>query len=356
MDARSDKYDPSSPITLPSASDSTVSSSSSNRSSSSSSSNLDPTPPDSSSFIISTSPDRSSTNTNSPGPSKPLPPSPSATSAGVDVTDQKKSDQVVISTLPPLPDLPPPPPTRTQHPFDTHAFVTYLEKSQLEPGVARTLMQAVRELIVRRGDRTRESMLGREDMENVAYLFRAALSELRTELSVRARNDGAALKAMAGAIRREVDQLEQKMKEDVGTLKHDIEMDMNNRKSETRSELKGFDIAIEEINNKFTISLGDLRTEIESAKWDATRRAIAIIVLIVVSAIGVSMVTTGPDKSTPPPRPKPTVMRDVAVGTEDEPLGLELDEERLDKLLAESGVGRRLTGQKKEKTEMDRIQ
>ncbi|EIW68067.1 hypothetical protein TREMEDRAFT_32707 [Tremella mesenterica DSM 1558] len=135
-------------------------------------------------------------------------------------------------------------------------------------------MQAVRELIVRRGDRTRESMLGREDMENVAYLFRAALSELRTELSVRARNDGAALKAMAGAIRREVDQLEQKMKEDVGTLKHDIEMDMNNRKSETRSELKGFDIAIEEINNKFTISLGDLRTEIESAKWDATRRAI----------------------------------------------------------------------------------
>lgn len=73
-----------------------------------------------------------------------------------------------------------------------------------------------------------------------------------------------------------------------------IEMDMNNRKSETRTEMKGFDIAIEvgtsaaysasheygadpfdqEINNKFTISLGDLRTEIESAKWDATRRAI----------------------------------------------------------------------------------
>lgn len=49
---------------------------------------------------------------------------------------------------------------------------------------------------------------------------------------------------------------------------------MNNRNAENRSELKIFDISIEEINNKFTISLGDLRTEIESAKWDATRRAI----------------------------------------------------------------------------------
>jgi hypothetical protein len=64
----------------------------------------------------------------------------------------------------------------------------------------------------------------------------------------------------------------------------------------------------QEINNKFTISLGDLKTEIESAKWDATRRAIcayhttpsekftdnrmaAIIIVIVLSAIGVSVYT-----------------------------------------------------------------
>lgn len=53
-------------------------------------------------------------------------------------------------------------------------------------------------------------------------------------------------------------------------------MDMNNRKAENRSDQKSLDIDIEEINNKFTISLGDLRTEIESAKWDATRRAISM--------------------------------------------------------------------------------
>lgn len=82
-------------------------------------------------------------------------------------------------------------------------------------------MEAVRRFIVRRGEVARDCMLGKEDMENAAYLFRAALNELRTELSVRTRNDGTALKAMSSAIRREVDQLEQKLKEDVQTLKHE---------------------------------------------------------------------------------------------------------------------------------------
>ncbi len=54
-----------------------------------------------------------------------------------------------------------------------------------------------------------------------AYLFAAALSELRTELSVRARNDGLALRSTSSLIRREVDALSQKLKEDIGTLKHE---------------------------------------------------------------------------------------------------------------------------------------
>ncbi|KAL7420286.1 hypothetical protein Q5752_005255 [Cryptotrichosporon argae] len=229
-----------------------------------------------------------------------------------------------------------------KHPFDTHAFVTHLEDAGLA-GTSRTLMEATREVIVRRAERARERMISKEDMDNEAYLFRAALSELRTELSVRTRNDGITLRAMSGAIRREVDGLEQKMKEDIQTLKHDIEMDMNNRKAETRTEMKSFDISIEEINNKFTISLGDLRTELESAKWDATRRAISIIVFVVIIGVGVSTVSIGggADEAKPevPAASAGTAaaattatMRDMAVGTDDdEPFGD--TEAKLDQLL-----------------------
>ncbi|WVF68257.1 hypothetical protein IAT40_003022 [Kwoniella sp. CBS 6097] len=241
-------------------------------------------------------------------------------------------------------------PRHLQHPFDTHAFVSYLEKSELSRGTSRALMEAVREMIIKRGKQTRHDMVGKEDAENAAYLFNAALSELRTELSVQARNDGLALKAMAGAIRREVDGLEQKITEDVQVLKHDIEMDMNNRKAETRTEIKGFDIYIEEINNKFTISLGDLRTEIESVKWDATRRAISIIILIVVATIAISTFLQTEAEPGPKVESKPAssssstaTMRDMAVGTDDGSFEEDVKtytEERLEKLLSDSGVAK----------------
>ncbi|KAJ9125560.1 hypothetical protein QFC22_000522 [Naganishia vaughanmartiniae] len=200
-----------------------------------------------------------------------------------------------------------------EHPFDTHAFVQHMEKSGFDAGVARVLMVATKELIVQRSRGARALLLHKEDTENAAYLFKAALSELRTELSVKARNDGIALRSTASLIRREVDSLSQKLKEDIGTLKHDIEMDMNNRKAENRSDQKGYDIAIEEINNKFTISLGDLKTEIEQAKWDATRRAITIIAGVVFTVISVVTLSGSEPAAKPPasPTPSPTNGADV---------------------------------------------
>lgn len=193
-----------------------------------------------------------------------------------------------------------------EHPFDTHAFVQHMEKSGFDAGVARVLMVATKELIVQRSRGARGLLLHKEDTENAAYLFKAALSELRTELSVKARNDGIALRSTASLIRREVDSLSQKLKEDIGTLKHDIEMDMNNRKAENRSDQKGYDIAIEEINNKFTISLGDLKTEIEQAKWDATRRAITIIAGVVFTVISVVTLSGSDTAAKPPASPTPS--------------------------------------------------
>ena len=48
------------------------------------------------------------------------------------------------------------------------------------------------------------------------------MSELRAELSVRAKSDSLSLKQMTLAIRRDIESLEQKIKEDVQTLKHEL--------------------------------------------------------------------------------------------------------------------------------------
>lgn len=54
-----------------------------------------------------------------------------------------------------------------------------------------------------------------------AYLFRAALSELRTEMTMRTRHGSAGVRTATSALRREVDALDGQMKEDIANLKHE---------------------------------------------------------------------------------------------------------------------------------------
>jgi Protein of unknown function (DUF1640) len=112
-------------------------------------------------------------------------------------------------------------------------------------------------------------------MSQQAYLFRAALSELRAEITMMTKNDSAAIRSATAALRREVDRLDVKMKEDVGTLKHEyitsdrslftcpclnlrwsrIQMELDSRKNEARSDMKQQDIAIEVSIGHFYINI-----------------------------------------------------------------------------------------------------
>lgn len=54
-----------------------------------------------------------------------------------------------------------------------------------------------------------------------AYLFRAALSEMRAEMTTRTRVETAAIRAQSASLRREVDALSVRLKESVEGLKHE---------------------------------------------------------------------------------------------------------------------------------------
>jgi Protein of unknown function (DUF1640) len=58
-------------------------------------------------------------------------------------------------------------------------------------------------------------------MPQQAYLFSAASSELRTEVTMRIRNETAAMRTATASLRREADTVSQKMKEDISNLKHE---------------------------------------------------------------------------------------------------------------------------------------
>ncbi|KAI3614698.1 hypothetical protein CBS9595_003969 [Malassezia furfur] len=208
-------------------------------------------------------------------------------------------------------DLPTPPHhpvyNKFEQPFNTHVFVRRLEQggwvaardgasgavpADRRHDPAEAIMDLTRSMLQERGEELAVRSIDRSDLDNRLYLFSSALSELRTEVRVRARNDAAALRSLTSLLQREVDGLSQKMQAEIERLKHDIQVDMNQRKHEVKEENNNLELDIQDLNNRFTIFLSDLKTEIEqSIKWDATRRALALvfgIVAILVSTLALA--------------------------------------------------------------------
>ncbi|CEJ01910.1 hypothetical protein G6F70_007114 [Rhizopus microsporus] len=203
-------------------------------------------------------------------PSKPFPP-PQPTRP-VEMLDQKNDKKIAMS------------PTldavaedmshkknvsfRQSHHFDTYKLLTQLESQGFSRKQAEVIMKGIKFRLRECTASMKQQLLLSSDLENESYLFKAALSELRTEIQVLRRNDMQMLQSELTLLTREVDILEQRLNEGIATMKNDIQMDMNNRKNETREDQKTMDMKIQEINNKFTIRLGDIRTEIEAVRWE----------------------------------------------------------------------------------------
>ncbi|KAF9006448.1 hypothetical protein BDQ17DRAFT_1276846, partial [Cyathus striatus] len=192
-------------------------------------------------------------------------------------------------------------PTYTSPPFHTHAFFAALERTFPEE-TARSLMRATRALLVDRIGRVRREALTIKDLDNQAYLFRAALSELRTEMTMSTKNESAAIRTKTAALRRDLDRLDVKMKEDIANLKHEIQMELDSRKNEAKADLKQQDIAIEELLNKAIVNVSDLRTAVEEVKWNNMRKAVVTLSVFALLMVFGMEIRPKP-KPAPPPAP-----------------------------------------------------
>ncbi|KAI0049604.1 hypothetical protein FA95DRAFT_1556699 [Auriscalpium vulgare] len=228
-------------------------------------------------------------------------PSPSQTQDDSSSTSPESS--LPVPTIPDPTRAPHTPPAYQNPPFHTYRFFAALEQTFPTP-TARNLMRATRALLVDRLGRVKRDGLMYKDLDNQAYLFRAALSELRTEVTVLTRSDTARVSAGSTALRREVDALQAKMKEDIQTLKHEIQMDVDSRKNEARNESKKVDLEIEGVLNKSLVSLYDLRSDMEEVKWDNMRKSVvALSAFLVVIVLSMEL--------RPKPKPIPPPMQNV---------------------------------------------
>ncbi|KAI8991287.1 hypothetical protein BDF20DRAFT_812620 [Mycotypha africana] len=168
---------------------------------------------------------------------------------------------------------------RRSHHFDTYELLTQLEQQGFTRKQAEVLMKGIKFRLRECTASMKQQLLLTSDLENESYLFKAALSELRTEVQVMRRNDMQKLQTELSVITREVEALEQKLNESMAEMKNEIQMDLNNRKNETKEDQKTMELKIQETNNKFTIRLGDIRTEIEAIRWETIWKGLAGVFL-----------------------------------------------------------------------------
>jgi len=171
-------------------------------------------------------------------------------------------------------------------PFNTLAVLNALEKCDLDRRQATTVMESLRSLMAARSQQGRQELLSVQELENSAYLFNAALGEVKTEAEVQRKKNIISLRSAVSSLQRESDGLAQIVRDEVNSLNSDIQLDINTAKEETSTSLKSLELDIMDLSNRYTVTLGEVRTEIEGAKWISTRRVMVTLVVVLVGVVG----------------------------------------------------------------------
>ncbi|MCJ1249916.1 hypothetical protein MMC30_007142 [Trapelia coarctata] len=173
------------------------------------------------------------------------------------------------------------------HHFDTYSLVKDLEKGNFTEDQSITLMKAVRGLLAVNLDVAKEGLVSKSDVENETYLFRAACSELRTEIQNARKSSSEKMRTERAHLQHEMDILSQKLTQDSLTLKDDLKGMFNDRKMAVRMEQRAMESAIQELNYKITVALNsDSRGYVEGLRWTLTRRAAMAIAAMAILILG----------------------------------------------------------------------
>ncbi|KAK9432538.1 hypothetical protein V1505DRAFT_364945 [Lipomyces doorenjongii] len=185
--------------------------------------------------------------------------------------------------------VPPPPGMRYPHYFDTYHIFSQLRRAGFTDDQAKVLMKCMRGLLTDELLRAKETYLSSAEMENEAYLFDAACSELRTEIQNNRKSQALLAQTEAAALQREFLVLKRLFEEEIDYMKNEISMDLNERKNATKIDSRATELQIQELNNRITIAISsDLRSEVEALRWQTTRRGlftIGVVAALILTAL-----------------------------------------------------------------------
>ncbi|KAK5163643.1 uncharacterized protein LTR77_010592 [Saxophila tyrrhenica] len=179
------------------------------------------------------------------------------------------------------------------HHFDTYGLVRRLISPSESGGggwnedQAITVMKAVRLMLADNTDLAKEALVSKSQLENEAYLFKAACAELKTEVTARRKSEQEKMRTERTQLQHEVDILSQRLGQESGVLKDDLKGMFDDRKMAVRNEQRDMERQLQQLNYKITIELqADAKSEIEGLRLVMTRRVILTLGIIILMVIG----------------------------------------------------------------------
>ncbi|KAK9446978.1 uncharacterized protein V1518DRAFT_422614 [Limtongia smithiae] len=170
---------------------------------------------------------------------------------------------------------------RYTHNFDTYKMFCQLKAAGFTEEQAIVIMKCIRGSLSQGLVRARETYLSSAEMQNEAYLFDAAGSELRTEVQNSRKGQLNLAHAEIAALQREYVNLKVRYEEQIDVMKNEVKMDVDERKNASKIDSKTLQLQIQELNNRITISLSSgLRSEVEALRWQTTRRGLITIGIV----------------------------------------------------------------------------
>jgi hypothetical protein len=133
------------------------------------------------------------------------------------------------------------------HHFDTYGLVRELNKSKYTPEQSTTLMKAVRGILITNMELAREGLVSKSNVENETYLFRAACSELKTEIGNGRKSEIERMRTERAQLQHEVDILGQRLGQETGTLKDELKGLFDDRKMAVRQEQRTMETKVSHI-------------------------------------------------------------------------------------------------------------
>ncbi|KAI2638280.1 hypothetical protein GGS21DRAFT_465196 [Xylaria nigripes] len=183
-------------------------------------------------------------------------------------------------------------PTYVHH-FDSYTLVKQLEAGGFTQAQAITVMKGIRSILAQNLDVAQEGLVWKSDVDNETYLFRAACSELNSEVT---NNRGVAddqIRQQRTQLQHEFDILNQRMTQDIMTLKDNVKGMFNDRRMHVREEQRNRESAIQQVNLKISATLNsDSKSDIEGLRWVLMTRAVwGILIMAVVTLSIIPYVT-----------------------------------------------------------------